>query len=193
MTDSYPNNRRPDTSSSQHLSRWKIDPDRSEVRFSVRHVMVSTVTGRFTRFGGDLLYDHQLQQPAGVMVEIEAASVDTGQVQRDIHLRSGDFFDTENYPYIRFASRDVEYLEDDRYRVHGDLRLLRSTREIILDVTFTGFDHDPSGREIASFTASTEINRQDFGLTWNRAVETGGVMVGDTVNISLEIRAFRTT
>jgi polyisoprenoid-binding protein YceI len=74
MTDSYPNNRRPDTSSSQHLSRWKIDPDRSEVRFSVRHVMVSTVSGRFTRFGGDLLYDHQLQQPAGVMVEIEAAA-----------------------------------------------------------------------------------------------------------------------
>jgi polyisoprenoid-binding protein YceI len=174
-----------------HFSRWEIDPDNGDIRFSIRHLMVSAVQGRFNSFRGDLVYDHQLDQPAGVMVEIDAGSIDTGQTQRDIHLRSGDFFDVENYPHIRFATREVEAVGDHHYRVHGDLRLLRITRDIVLDVTFKGFSEDPEGTEHASFFATTEINRHDFGLTWNRSVETGGLMVGDTVLIELEIDAIK--
>jgi polyisoprenoid-binding protein YceI len=173
----------------QHLTNWTIDPDHSEIRFSIRHLMVSTVKGQFQTFRGDLIYDHQLEQPAGVVVEIDAESIDTGQIQRDIHLRSGDFFDVENHPHIRFASRDVESIGSNHSRVHGDLRLLRKTQPVVLDVTFEGIGSDPDGNMRASFSATTEINRHEFGLTWNRPVEAGGVMVGDSVRIYLEIQA----
>jgi polyisoprenoid-binding protein YceI len=173
----------------QHLTRWNIDPEHSEIRFSIRHLMVSTVKGKFGRFQGDLIYDHQLEQPAGVVVEIEAASVDTGQVQRDIHLRSGDFFDVENFSHIRFASRHVESIGNNHYQVHGDLRLLHETQQVVLDVTFEGIGTDPDGNQRASFSATTEINRHDFGLNWNRVVDAGGVMLGESVRIYLEIQA----
>ena len=175
--------------SQQHHSRWIIDPENSEIRFAIRHMMVSNVRGRFTSFRGDLVYDHALDQPSGVMVEIDAASIDTGQIQRDIHLRSGDFFDVENYPHILFATRDVESIGNNHYRVHGDLRLLRETRQVVLDVTFEGIGEDPEGNMRASFTGTTEINRHDFGLTWNSPLDAGGVMVGETVRIYLEIQA----
>lgn len=184
-----PNELRRAAASQQHLTRWAIDPNHSEIRFSIRQMMVSTVKGQFQSFLGDLLYDHQLEQPAGVMVEIAAASIDTGQVQRDIHLRSGDFFDVENCPHIRFASRHVESIGGNHYQVHGDLRLLRETRQIVLDVTFEGIGEDPDGNMRASFSATTEINRHEFGLTWNRPLEAGGLMVGDSVRIYLEIQA----
>ncbi|TVR76193.1 MAG: polyisoprenoid-binding protein [Sphaerobacteraceae bacterium] len=173
----------------QHLTRWIIDPLHSEIRFSIRHLMISTVKGNFASFQGDLIYDHQLEQPAGVVVEIEAGSVETGQIQRDIHLRSGDFFDVENYPHIRFASRHVESIGNNHYLVHGDLRLLRETQQVVLDVTFEGIGEDAEGNQRASFSATTEINRHDFGLTWNRSVEAGGLMVGESVRIYLEIQA----
>jgi polyisoprenoid-binding protein YceI len=191
MDMSDPNELRRAAASQQHLTRWAIDPDHSEIRFAIRHLMVSTVKGEFESFQGDFIYDHQLEQPAGVIVEVSAASVNTGQVQRDIHLRSGDFFDVENYPYIRFASRHVESAGDNRYQVHGDLRLLRVTREVVLDVTFQGIQEDSDGSMRASFSATTEINRHDFGLTWNRRVEAGGLMVGEDVRIDLEIQAVK--
>lgn len=175
----------------QHLTRWEILPEASAILFSIRHLMVSRVRGQFSSFRGDLVYDHHLEQPAGVMVEIDAASVDTGQVQRDIHLRSGDFFDVENYPQIRFATRHVDTMGGNRYLVYGDLRILRETRDVVLDVAFKGITEHPDGTMRASFSATTEINRRDFGLTWNRRVEAGGVMVGDKVQIQLEIEAIR--
>ncbi|MFW6075277.1 MAG: YceI family protein [Chloroflexota bacterium] len=175
----------------QHVTRWEIDPANSMIRFTIRHMMVSTVRGQFTGFRGDMVYDHQLEQPVGVMVEIDAGSIDTGQVQRDIHLRSGDFLDVENYPQIRFASREVESIGSDHYRVHGDLRILRTTRQVVLDVTFEGIGEDPDGNMWASFTGTTEINREDFSLTWNRALDAGGVMIGDSVRIYLEIQAIQ--
>jgi polyisoprenoid-binding protein YceI len=184
-----PNELRRAAAAQQHLTRWAIDPEHSEIRFSIRHMMVSTVKGRFQTFQGDLIYDHQLDQPAGVIVEIDASSIDTGQIQRDIHLRSGDFFDVENHPHIRFASREVEAIGSNHYRVHGDLRLLRETRQIVLDVMFEGIGADPEDNMRASFSATTEINRHDFGLSWNRPVEAGGLMVGESVRIYLEIQA----
>lgn len=186
---SDPNELRRAAAAHQHLTRWAIDPDHSEIRFSIRHMMVSTVKGQFRTFSGDLIYDHHLEQPAGVVVEIDAGSIDTGQVQRDIHLRSGDFFDVENHPHIRFASRDVESIGSNHYQVHGDLRLLRETRAVVLDVTFEGIGEDPDGNMRASFSATTEIDRHEFGLTWNRSVEAGGLMVGESVRIYLEIQA----
>jgi polyisoprenoid-binding protein YceI len=184
-----PNELRQRVAAHPHLTRWAIDPEHSEIRFSIRHLMVSTVKGRFGSFRGDLIYDHQLEQPAGVAVEIDAASIDTGQVQRDIHLRSGDFFDVENFPHIRFASRDVESIGSGHYRVHGELRLRRETQPIVLDVTFEGIGEDPNGNMRASFSATTEFSRSDFSMTWNRPVEAGGVMVGDSVRVYLEIQA----
>ncbi len=188
---SDPNELRRAAATQQHLTRWAIDPAHSEIRFSIRHMMVSTVKGKFGTFLGDLIYDHHLEQPAGVIVEIDAASVDTGQVQRDIHLRSGDFFDVENHPHIRFASRHVESIGNNHYQVHGELRLLRETRPVVLDVTFEGIGEDPDGNMRASFSATTEIDRHEFGLTWNRSVEAGGLMVGDSVRIYLEIQAIQ--
>jgi polyisoprenoid-binding protein YceI len=184
-----PNELRRRAAAHQHLTSWRIDPDHSEIRFSIRHLMVSTVKGKFHTFQGDLIYDHQLEQPAGVIVEIDAASIDTGQVQRDIHLRSGDFFDVENFPHIRFASRDVEAIGSDHYRVHGDLRLRRETQPVVLDVTFEGIGEDPDGNMRASFLGTTEFSRSEFGLTWNRPADAGGVMVGDSVRVYLEIQA----
>ena len=186
-----PNELRHAAASQQHLTRWAIDPVHSEIRFTIRHLMVSTVKGQFQSFQGDLIYDHKLEQPAAVVVEIRAESIDTGQVQRDIHLRSGDFFDVENYPHIRFASRHVESIGNNHYQVHADLRLLRETRQVVLDVTFEGIGEDPDGNMRASFSATTEINRHDFGLTWNRPLETGGLMVGENVRIYLEIQAIQ--
>lgn len=188
---SDPNELRRAAASQQHLTRWAIDPNHSEIRFTIRHLMVSTVKGKFQSFLGNLIYDHQLEQPAGVVVEIAAGSIDTGQVQRDIHLRSGDFFDVENYPHIRFASRHVESIGNNHYQVHGDLRLLRETRQVVLDVTFEGIGEDPDGDMRASFSATTEISRHDFGLTWNRPLEAGGLMVGESVRIYLEIQAIQ--
>jgi polyisoprenoid-binding protein YceI len=186
---SDPNELRRAAAIHQHLTRWAIDPARSKIRFSIRHLMVNTVAGQFQSFQGDLIYDHQLEQPAGVIVEIDADSVDTGQVQRDIHLRSGDFFDVENFPHIRFASRHVEPIEEGHYKVHGDFRLRRETREITLDVTFQGIEQDQSGAMHASFSATTEIDRHDFGLTWNRPADAGGLVIGQDVKIELQIHA----
>jgi polyisoprenoid-binding protein YceI len=173
----------------KHPTRWRIDPDHSEIRFAIRHLMISTVRGRFTRFRGDLIYDDVRERPAGVLVEIDAASIDTGHTQRDLHLRSGDFFDVESHPQILFASKHIEPIGGNHYQVDGDLRLRGETRPVVLDVTFEGTGEDPSGQMRASFTATTQIDRRDFGLTWNRPLEAGGVLVGDMVRIYLEIQA----
>jgi polyisoprenoid-binding protein YceI len=177
------------SSGAGNLTRWQIDPEHSEIRFAIRHLMISTVRGRFTSFRGDLVYDHAREQPAGVLVEIDAASITTGQTQRDLHLRSGDFFDVESHPQILFASRHIESIGASHYRVHGDLRLLGQTREIVVEVTFEGIGEDLRGQMRASLSGTTQIDRRDFGLTWNRPLETGGVLVGDIVRIYLEIQA----
>jgi polyisoprenoid-binding protein YceI len=168
---------------------WTIDPLHSEVGFSVRHMMVSKVRGKFTKFSGELV---TAENPvaSSVTAEIDLSSIDTGAEQRDAHLRSPDFFDTDNHPVMTYRSTGIRAAGDD-YVVDGELTLKGVTRQVPLHLEINGFGPDPYGGTRAGFTATAEINRQDFGVNWNAALEHGGVVVSDKVNIQLEIEAVR--
>lgn len=169
---------------------WTIDPDHTLVEFSARHMMIAKVKGRFADVEGTVEIDPDVPQNSTVEVEIDAASIDTRQEDRDAHLRSGDFLDVESHPTIRFESTRVEgdpTSAGDEFTVVGDLTIRGETREVTLDATFEGHGSDPWGNERAGFSASTSIDRREFGLTWNQALETGGVLVGHEISISLEV------
>jgi polyisoprenoid-binding protein YceI len=168
---------------------YAIDPAHTLVEFSVKHMMFSTVKGRFADFSGTIAVDEQNPTNSTVDVTIDAASVDTRQEQRDAHLRSADFFDTETYPTITFRSTRVEPIREDELKVYGDLTIRGVTREVALAATYNGRGVTPWGSQVVGYSATTQINRKDFGLTYNAALETGGVMVGDTIKIALEIEA----
>ena len=166
---------------------WTIDPVHSEVGFSVRHMMVSKVRGKFTKFGGELVTTDDLLG-SSVTAEIDLSSIETGAEQRDGHLRSPDFFDTENHPLMTYRSTGIRQDGDD-FIVDGELTLKGVTRSVPLKLELNGFGPDAYGGTRAGFTATTEINRQDFGVSWNAAMEHGGVVVSDKVAIHLEIEA----
>jgi len=166
---------------------WTIDPVHSEVGFWVRHMMVSKVRGKFGKFSGELVTTDDLRGSA-VKAEIDLSSIDTGNEQRDGHLRSMDFFDVENHPLMTYRSTGLRQDGDD-YVLDGELTLKGVTRSVPLALTVNGFGPDAYGGTRAGFTATGEINRQDFGVTWNAALEAGGVAVSDKVNIQLEIEA----
>lgn len=166
---------------------WTIDPVHSEVGFSVRHMMVSKVRGKFTKFSGQLVTAEDVLS-SSVTAEIELSSIDTGAEQRDGHLRSPDFFDTENHPLMTYRSTGIRADGGD-YIVDGELSLKGVTKNVPLKLELNGFGPDAYGGTRAGFTATAEINRQDFGVNWNAAMETGGVVVGDKVTIHLEIEA----
>lgn len=170
------------------IPTWEIDASHSGVHFSVRHLVVAKVRGRFTRFSGTLAFDEAAPERSSVEVRIDAGSINTGVDQRDEHLRSPDFFNAEKFPAITFLSRRVERA-DDGFRVTGDLTIHGITREVVLPVEYAGHAKDPWGGERAGFTARLAIERKDFGLTWNQLLEAGGVAVGDKVGIELEIEA----
>ena len=173
------------------VSTWQIDPAHSHVEFAVRHMMVSTVKGRFAVRSGAIQLDEADLTRSSVEVIIDAASIDTGEPQRDAHLRSRDFLDVEAFPTITYRSRRVEPLEGGRFRVIGDLTIRDVTREVALDTIMAGRMRDPWGNERTGFSATTAINRKDFGLQWNDALEGGGILVGDEVKISIEVEAVR--
>lgn len=168
-------------------TEWNIDAAHSGVGFSVRH-MFSKVRGRFAKFSGTVTLDEADMTRSSADVTIDAASIDTGTSQRDGHLRSADFFDVEKYPELRFRSTRIERLGDARYRVIGELALHGVTREVALEAEYGGRAKDPWGNERIGFTAKTTIDRNDFGLRWNQALEIGGVLVGDRVDIELEVQ-----
>jgi polyisoprenoid-binding protein YceI len=172
----------------QSRTTWQIDPAHSLVEFSVRHMMVSTVKGRFTRLSGTVLDVAEDPSLSSVQVEIEAASITTGDEQRDTHLRSADFFDAESYPAISFKSTRIEG-DRDAFKVVGDLTLHGVTREIVLGAEFNGVGTNPWGKRVAGFSAETKLNRKDFGLNWNVALEAGGVLVSDTIKVQIELQA----
>jgi polyisoprenoid-binding protein YceI len=150
------------------------------------------VRGRFKEVGGTIAVDETHPDRASVEVEIEAASIDTGADDRDRHLRSADFLDVENQPRMTFRSKRVEGAHakaGDRFRVIGDLTIRGKTMEVTLDAVFEGTGKDPWGKERAGFRATCEIDRRDFGLQWNQALETGGVLVGHNVRIELDVQA----
>jgi polyisoprenoid-binding protein YceI len=176
------------------ISTWQIDPNHSLAEFSAKHMMITTVKGRFGQVSGTITVDEQNPDRSKVEAEIDAASIDTRAEQRDQHLRSPDFLDVENYPKITFLSRRVEGSSrnpGDKFRVTGDLTIRGTTREVTLDAVYDGTGKDPWGGERVSFSATSKIDRREFGLTWNQALEAGGVLVGNEIKISIEVQAVR--
>jgi polyisoprenoid-binding protein YceI len=173
---------------SSHAATWQIDPDHSSFQFKVRHLMVSNVKGDFTKSKGVVTIDGKDIGSLKVELTIDAASVSTDHAKRDEHLRGPDFFDVAKYPTITFVSKKVVKDGPDRLKVIEDLTIHGITKEITVDVEGpTPEVKDPWGGFRRGATATTRINRKDFGLTWNRALETGGVVVGDDVNIYIEV------
>lgn len=167
---------------------WTIDPDHTRIGFVARHLMASKVRGTFGSFGGTIEIADDLTD-SNVDVSIDTASVNTNAEDRDNHLRSGDFFDTEEFPTMRFASSEIKDLGDGKYEVTGDLTIKDVTKPVTLDTTYLGIVSDPWGNAKALLEATTKINREDWGLTWNAALETGGVLVSKDITIELEVQA----
>ena len=173
-------------------STWTIDPDHSNVGFKVRHLMVSNVKGSFDRHSGTVEIDDKDITKSTVNVTIDTSSINTNVQKRDEHLRSADFFDVAKYPTMTFVSKKVAKAGKDKLKVTGDLTLHGVTKQVVLDVEGpTKESKDPWGNIRKGATATTKINRKDFGLVWNAALETGGVAVGEEITITLEIEMIR--
>ena len=173
---------------------WTIDPAHSSVELAVKHMMFTTVRGRFKDFKGTIVVDEQNPDHSTVEVEIAAASIDTGVADRDGHLRSADFLDTEQFPTITFRSKRVEGAmkqEGDHFRVVGDLSIRGTTFEVTLDCVYEGTGKDPWGGTRAGARVTTRIDRRDWGLKWNQALETGGILVANEVRIEIEVQAVK--
>jgi polyisoprenoid-binding protein YceI len=171
-------------------TKWDFDLSHSSINFHVRHLMVSKVHGRFTKWSGALELDEADLTKSRLDVTIDAASVDTKEDKRDGHLRSPDFFDVEKFPTLTFKSTKIAK-DGDGYQVTGDLTIRGITKEVVLEVEGGQQVKDPWGGTRTGFSASTKINRKDFGLTWNVALEAGGFVVGDKIDITLEIEAIK--
>jgi polyisoprenoid-binding protein YceI len=169
---------------------WRIDPAHSTVQFSVRHLMISRIRGRFHEIEGSVQLDEVVFQRSSVEVGIGAGSIDTGLPERDLHLRSVDFLDAPEFPRIAFWSRRIEGTPE-RFRIVGDLTLHGVKRQVTLDAVFEGRSQMPGAGERIGFSATTTLDRRDFGLTWNQALESGGVLVGHEVAVQIELEATR--
>ncbi|MEU8629337.1 YceI family protein [Streptomyces sp. NPDC048669] len=170
---------------------YTIDPSHSSIGFTVRHAMVTNVRGSFGEHEGSLKLDGANPAGSAVSIDVKIASVDTGIADRDGHLVSGDFFDAEKFPLMTFRSTSAEQLGGDKYRVTGDLTIKDVTRPLAIDLEFNGSATDVYGNERVGFEGGTDILRSDWGLTWNAALETGGVMVSDKVKLNFDISAIK--
>lgn len=179
------------TPTTSTVTTWQIDPKHSLAEFSVKHMMITTVRGRFAQLSGTIVEDAADPSRSSVQAEIDVTSIDTREEQRDGHLKSPDFFHAEQHPAITFKSTRIVPSHGDRFQVVGDLTIRGTTREVTLDVERTGTGKNPWGAEVVGYTAETKISRKDFGLNWNVALEAGGVLVGDQVKVSLEIQAVK--
>jgi polyisoprenoid-binding protein YceI len=168
---------------------WEIDATHSQATFSVKHMMISTVRGHFEVLSGKLHIDEEHPDNSWVEAEVDAASINTRDAKRDAHLRSPDFFDVEKYPKITFKSTKVTPTGNNEYRVTGDLTMHGVTKEETFHADYSGQVKDLYGLQRAAFSVKGKINRKDFGLNWNVALETGGVLVGEDVNIEIDLAA----
>jgi polyisoprenoid-binding protein YceI len=166
---------------------WTVDPAHSSVEFAVKHLMISMVKGRFSDVKGWVQYDEEHPESAVLDIEIGIASIDTRNEQRDAHLKSPDFFDAEHHPVMSFKSRRIDGDPRATFKVTGDLSIRGVTRPVTLEGHFEGRNRDPWGADRLGFTASGKINRKDFGLNWNQALETGGWLVGDDIKLSIDV------
>ena len=171
-----------------HAETYAIDPDHSHVGFRVKH-LVGKVPGRFTKFGGTVSFTPGKPESWKTDAKIEAASINTDNEKRDGHLKSPDFFDTAKCPDITFKSTKVTDVKGDTAKLHGDLTMHCVTKPVVLDLELGGTTKDPWGNAKAGFTATGTVNRKDFGIIWNKTLDTGGVMLGEDVAISLDIEA----
>ena len=172
---------------------WQIDSSHATAEFAVRHLMISTVKGWFSDISGTVEYDPAAPELVNVDVKIPIATITTRDAKRDAHLKSPDFFDAENHPWMTFKGKRVVQGVKGKFTLIGDLTIRDVTREIQLAVTHEGSGSDPWGNERMGFSATGRLNRQDFGLKWNMALEAGGVLVGDDVKISLDVEILRPT
>jgi polyisoprenoid-binding protein YceI len=173
-------------------SEWKIDPQHSSAQFSVRHMAISTVRGAFSKVTGTILLDDSDITKSTVDVTIDASTVDTREPDRDKDLRSDKFFDVAHYPSITFKSKRVQQVATGKLKVTGDLTIHGTTKEVVLDVEGpTAPVKDPWGNVRAAVTATTKVNRQDFGVKWNATLDNGGVVVGDDVNITIDVEMIK--
>ncbi|MGN0003673.1 MAG: YceI family protein [Sphingobacterium composti] len=170
------------------MANWQLDTAHSELEFKVRHMMISTVKGQFKTFEVNVENESDDLTGAQVEVKIEVESIDTKNEQRDQHLKSSDFFDASTNPYILFKSTSISKEDDDEYKVKGDLTIKGITKPISLEVEFGGVAKDPWGNDKIGYTVSGKLNRTDFDLTWNAALETGGVMVSEEVKFSADLQ-----
>ncbi len=173
------------------IEKWDLDLVHSSINFWVRHLMVSKVHGRFAIWSGTLRFDPENPAQGEVEIQIDASSIDTREAQRDAHLKSADFLGTEKHPHITFKSKSVQKQNNQEFKVTGDLTISGTSKPVTLDVEYSGFAKDPWGGERIGFSAKTSINRKDFGLSWNQALETGGFLVGDKIDIQIELEAVK--
>lgn len=171
--------------------KWTIDTAHSEINFSARHMMISTVRGQFEKFSGSVDFNENDPSRSEVEVQIDASSINTREPQRDGHLKSPDFLDVEKYPYITFKSNKIEVKDDEHALITGDLTIRDITRKVVLETHFAGLAKSPYGTTNAGFSASTRINRKDWGLVWNVALETGGVLVSDEIKIDIDLEIIK--
>ncbi|PGH52626.1 YceI family protein [Streptomyces sp. Ru87] len=181
----------PDPELAKLSGEYTIDPSHSEIGFTARHAMVTNVRGSFQAYEGKLVLDGTDPSRSTAAIEVDMASVDTGSADRDGHLVTGDFFDTENFPKMTFRSTSVEQTEPTTYRVTGDLTIKGTTRPLSIDLEFNGAATDPFGNERVGFEGGTTILRSDWGLTWNAALEAGGVLVSDKIKLNFDISAIK--
>ena len=168
---------------------WEIDPSHSEATFSVKHMMFTTVRGHFNVLSGHLHIDEEHPENSWVDAQVDATSVDTRDEKRDGHLRSPDFFDTEHYPAITFKSTKVENAGGNQYKVLGDLTMRGVTKPVTFNAEYHGQGKNPWGMQVAGLSAKTKLNRKEWGLNWNAALESGGVLVSEDVNIEIDLEA----
>ena len=169
------------------LTHWELDPAHSSAEFAVRHMMVATVKGAFKTLSGSVELDETNWEDSRLDATIDAASLDTGVADRDVHLKSADFFDVTQHPKISFRSTSIEPEAEDSGKVHGDLTIHGVTKPVTLDVTYLGDIKDPWGNRRRGYSAETTLNRKDFGMTWNMVLDAGGVLVGDKIKVTLNI------
>jgi polyisoprenoid-binding protein YceI len=170
------------------ITKWVIDPNHSEIQFKVKHLMITTVTGYFREFSASAESVGEDFSNATIAFEAKTASIDTNNADRDAHLKSGDFFESEKYPVLKFQTTEMKKSGDGDFKLTGDMTIKDVTKPVTLDVEFGGIMKDPWGNEKAGFSLSGKINRKDWGLNWNAALETGGVLVSDEVRIFCEIQ-----
>ena len=165
---------------------YKIDESHTQVGFKIKHLVISTVSGRFNKFSGEFKFDSKTGKLEGLKTSIDASSIDTNEPDRDKHLKSKDFFDVQKFKTLEFVAKDISNKDNKPIEIKGDLTIHGISKPVVLKVEFKGEATDPWGNQRAAFEASTKVNRKDFGLNWNKSLDKGGVMIADDVDIQIE-------